>query len=131
MSPCVVTKPNNPSDQGHEFPVRRYRCRLPAQVPECDRRAQSSRLCQAIRVGRHCKAKDVVVVLEKLTSINPAPTFIRLDYEPEFNCFAEAQGLRPRSEEVVPEQRHQHCLHQTRITVAERLCRVVQQPVQG
>ena len=63
---------------------------------------EHSRLCLAIRVGRRCKAKDVVAVLEELTSVYPAPTFIRSDNGPEFNCFAEAQGLRPRSEEVVP-----------------------------
>jgi hypothetical protein len=34
---------------------------------------EHSRLCLAIRVGRRCKAKDVVTVLEELTSLNPAP----------------------------------------------------------
>jgi len=34
-------------------------------------------------------------VLEELTSLYPAPAFIRSDNGPEFNCFAEAQGLRP------------------------------------
>ncbi|MEN9767348.1 MAG: hypothetical protein RLZZ32_1308 [Cyanobacteriota bacterium] len=92
---------------------------------------EHSRLCLAIRVGRRCKAKDVVAVLEELTSLYPAPTYIRSDNGPEFNCFAEALRLRPRSQEMVPEQRHQHCLHRTRIAVAERLCRVVQRPVQG
>jgi hypothetical protein len=36
-----------------------------------------SRLWLAIRVGRRCKATDVVAVLEELTSVCPAPTFIR------------------------------------------------------
>jgi putative transposase len=45
---------------------------------------EHSRLCLAIRVGRRCKAKDVVAVLEELTSVYPAPTFIRSDNEPEF-----------------------------------------------
>jgi putative transposase len=31
-----------------------------------------SRLCLAILVGRHCKAKDVVTVLEVLISLYPA-----------------------------------------------------------
>ena len=31
---------------------------------------EHSRLCLAIRVGRRCKAKDVVTVLEDVTSIN-------------------------------------------------------------
>ena len=45
---------------------------------------EHSRLCLAIRVGRRCKAKDVVAVLEELTSIDPAPTYIRSDNGPEF-----------------------------------------------
>jgi transposase InsO family protein len=45
---------------------------------------EHSRLCLAIRVGRRCKAKDVVAVLEDLTSLYPAPTFIRSDNGPEF-----------------------------------------------
>ena len=48
------------------------------------------RLCLAIRVGRRCKAKDVVAVLEELTSVYPAPTFIRSENGPEFI----AQSLR-------------------------------------
>ena len=43
-----------------------------------------SRLFLAIRVGRRCKAKDVVAVREELTSLYPAPTFIRSDNGPEF-----------------------------------------------
>ena len=50
----------------------------------------SSRLCLAIRVGRCCKAKDVVAVLEELTSLYPAPAYIRSDNGPEFI----AQALR-------------------------------------
>jgi len=46
--------------------------------------AEYSRLCLAIRVGRRCKSKDVVAVLEELISIYPAPTFIRSDNGPEF-----------------------------------------------
>jgi transposase InsO family protein len=34
--------------------------------------------------GRRCKAKDVVAVLEELTSLYPAPAFIRSDNGPEF-----------------------------------------------
>ncbi len=44
----------------------------------------------AIRVGRRCKAKAVVAVLEALTSVYPAPMFIRSDNGPEFI----AQALR-------------------------------------
>jgi transposase InsO family protein len=38
---------------------------------------EHSSLCLAIRVGRRCKAKDMVAVLEELTSSYPAPRFIR------------------------------------------------------
>jgi putative transposase len=51
---------------------------------------EHSRLCLPIRVGRRCKAKDVVPVLEELTSIYPAPVYIRSDNGPEFI----AQALR-------------------------------------
>jgi putative transposase len=55
-----------------------------------------SRLCMAIWVGRRCKAKDVVAVLEEFNSLYPAPAFIRSDNGPEFNCFAEALRLLTR-----------------------------------
>jgi transposase InsO family protein len=45
---------------------------------------EHSRLCLTIRVGRRCKAKDVVAVLEELTSLYPAPAFIRSDNGPEY-----------------------------------------------
>ncbi len=45
---------------------------------------EHSRLCLAIRVARRCKAKEVVAVLEELTSLYPAPTYIRSDNGPEF-----------------------------------------------
>ena len=86
--------------------VRRHRAEHPHQVWAMDfqfdatadgRRLkflnvidEHSRLCLAIRVGRRCKAKDVVAVLEELTSVYPAPTFIRSDNGPEFV----AQALR-------------------------------------
>ena len=38
-----------------------------------------SRLCLAIRVGRRCKAKNVVAVLEALTSLYPSSTYNRSD----------------------------------------------------
>ena len=72
--------------------VRRHRAEYPHQVWAMDfqfdatadgRRLkflnvidEHSRLCLAIRVGRRCKAKDVVTVLEELTSVYPAPAFI-------------------------------------------------------
>jgi transposase InsO family protein len=53
---------------------------------------EHSRLCLAIRVGRRCKAKDVVAVLEELISLDPTPAFIRSDNGPELI----AQALRNR-----------------------------------
>jgi IS30 family transposase len=83
---------------------------------------EHSRLCLAIRVGRRCKANDVVAALEELTSVYPAPAFIRSDNGPEFNCFAEAQGLRSSSAELVRgQQHHEHGLHRARIIVGERI----------
>jgi len=49
---------------------------------------EHSRLCLANRVGRRCKAMDVVMVLEALTSVYPAPTYIRSDNGPEFVAHA-------------------------------------------
>jgi putative transposase len=45
---------------------------------------EDSRLCLAIRVGRRCKAKEVVAVLEELTRLYPAPAFIHSANYPEF-----------------------------------------------
>jgi transposase InsO family protein len=59
---------------------------------------ERSRPCLAIRVGRRCKAKDVVVVLEALTSVYPAPTSIRSDNGPEFI----AHALRRWARTVAP-----------------------------
>ena len=45
-------------------------------------------LCLSIRFGRRCHAKEVVAVLEGLTSLYPAPTYIRSDKGPEFIAHA-------------------------------------------
>ena len=45
---------------------------------------EHSRLCLAIRVGKRCKAKEVVAVLEELKSLYPPPSFIRSDNGPKF-----------------------------------------------
>lgn len=68
---------------------------------------EHSRLCLAIRVGRRCKAKGVVVVLEELTSVCPASTYIRTDKGPEviahaLNSWCKSNGtampcIEPRS----------------------------------
>ena len=39
-------------------------------------------------MGRRCKARDVVAVLEELTSLYPEPAFIRSDNCPEFIAHA-------------------------------------------
>jgi putative transposase len=49
---------------------------------------EHSRLCLSIRVGRRCKAKDVVAVLEELTSLYPAPAYNLSDNGPEFIAHA-------------------------------------------
>jgi len=49
---------------------------------------EHSRLCLAIRVGRRCKSKVVVAVLEQLTSLYQAPAFIPSDNGPEFIAHA-------------------------------------------
>jgi transposase InsO family protein len=70
----------------------------------------------AIRVCRRCKATDVLAVLEEHTSVYSAPAFIRSDICPEFNCFAEAQGLRPGSTGLVRGlPHHQHGRHRAGI----------------
>ena len=90
------------------------------------------RLCLAIRVGKRCKTKDVVEVLEELTSVYPAPAFIRSDNGPEFNCFAEAQGLRPGSTELVRGQRHlQQAFIALGTPMGEWIRRIVQWPLPG
>jgi len=102
---------------------------------------EHSRLCLAIRVGRRCKAKDVVAVVEELTSLYPAPSFIRSDNGPEFI----AQALRDWCEASITTStcpttiwvsapstwltRNRHGLHRTRIAVRERIRGIVQWPV--
>jgi putative transposase len=66
---------------------------------------EHSRLCLAIRVDSRCKVKDVVAVLEVLTSLYLAPAFIRSDNGPESNCYAEALRLRSGSTGLVRGQR--------------------------
>ena len=50
-------------------------------------------LCLAIGVGRRCNVKDVVAVLDALTSLHPAPASIRSGNGPAFI----ADALRPHS----------------------------------
>lgn len=55
---------------------------------------EHSRLCLAIQVVRRCKAKDVVAVLEELTSLYPTPAFFCNDNRPELI----GQALRDKCE---------------------------------
>jgi transposase InsO family protein len=43
-----------------------------------------SRVCLSIRVGRRCKAADVIDTIEDLLRVYPAPTHLRADNGPEF-----------------------------------------------
>jgi len=84
---------------------------------------EHSRLCLAIRVGRRCKAKDVVAVLEELTTVYPAPTYIRSDNGPEFIAHALRRWAERKTTATVyiePGSPWQ-----------ERLCRVVQWAIPG
>ena len=47
-----------------------------------------SRVCLAIRVGRRCKAVDVIDAIEELLELYPAPTHLRMDNGPEFIAHA-------------------------------------------
>ncbi|MCX5946902.1 MAG: DDE-type integrase/transposase/recombinase [Cyanobacteria bacterium] len=47
-----------------------------------------SRVCLAIRVGRRCKAVDVIDAIEELFKQYPAPTNLRMDNGPEFIAHA-------------------------------------------
>ena len=47
-----------------------------------------SRTCLAIRVGRRCKAIDVIDSIEELLKQYPAPTHLRMDNGPEFIAHA-------------------------------------------
>ena len=78
---------------------------------------EHGRLCLAIRVGRHCKATDVVVVLEELTSLFPAPTFIRSDKGLSSMPRTYGTGAMP-----TPPARPTS----SQVPVVERHCRVVQ-----
>ena len=57
---------------------------------------EHSRFCLAVRLGRCCKAKDVVTVLEALTSVYPSPTYISSDNGPEFIAHALRKWCKDR-----------------------------------
>ena len=80
-----------------------------------------SRLCLAIRVGRRCKAKDVLGVLEELTSVYQATAFIRSSNGPEFIAHALKRWCK-RSGRTTPYIEPGSPWHNVR---------VIQQPVLG
>ena len=41
-----------------------------------------SRLCLAIRVGRRCRAAEVIDTIEELLKLYPPPTHLRMDNGP-------------------------------------------------
>jgi putative transposase len=43
-----------------------------------------SRLCLAIRIGRRCRAAEVIDTIEELLKLYPPPTHVRMDNGPEF-----------------------------------------------
>ena len=90
-----------------------------------------SRLCLAIRIGRRCRAAEVIDAIEELLKLYPPPTHVRMDNGPEFNCFAEALRLRQCLAGVVHREWLQHGLHPTGLALGEPICGFIQQPVQG
>ena len=55
-----------------------------------------SRVCLAIRVGRRCRAVDVIDTIEELLKLYPPPTHLRMDNGPEFmptHCKGGAQAV--------------------------------------
>jgi hypothetical protein len=100
--------------------IRLHRRWAAAQVDERDRRAQPA--LPGHSDGQALQAKDVVTVLEELTSIYPAPAYIRSDNGPELIAHASDAGpitAGPQRPTSSPDHR------------GRRLCGVVQQPVQG
>ena len=46
-----------------------------------------SRLCLVIRVGRRCRAAEVIDTIEELLKLYPPTTHLRMDNGPEFLAF--------------------------------------------
>ena len=82
-----------------------------------------SRLCLAIRVGRRCRAAEVIDTIEELLKLYPPPTHLRME---------KWRGIhRQRLAGVECRERLQYGLHPTRFTMGEPIRGIVQQPVQG
>ena len=60
-----------------------------------------SRVCLAIRVGRRCRAVDVIDTIEEPLKLYPPPTHLRMNNGPEFI----AHALQKGAQAVVMERR--------------------------
>ena len=74
----------------------------------------------AIVVDRSIDADGVVAVLDRLAAQRGAPAFVRFDNGPEFVAHAVADWCRFNGADIA--------VHRPRLTMAERLDRVVQRP---
>ena len=90
-----------------------------------------SRLCLAIRIGRRCRAAEVIDTIEELLKLYPPPTHLRMDNGPEFNCFAEALRRRQCLAGVAHREWLKRGYHPNGITLGEPVRGVIQQPLQG
>ena len=72
-----------------------------------------SRVCLAIRVGRRCKAVDVIDTIEELLNLYPPPTHMRMDNGPEFIAG------------VVHRKWYGNGVYPARLTLREPICGVV------
>ncbi len=77
-----------PRKQKHSRPADGSRELLRAEYPHHVWVDEYSPMCLAIRVGRRCKAMDVIDTIEELLKQYPAPTHLRMDNGPEFIAHA-------------------------------------------
>ncbi|MGA1712572.1 MAG: integrase core domain-containing protein [bacterium] len=61
----------------------------------------------------------MIDTIEELIKLYPPPTHLRMDHVPEFNCFAEALGLRQCFAGVVDSEWLQHRIHLTGLALGE------------
>jgi hypothetical protein len=77
-----------PRKQKRSRAAEGFRELLRAEYPHHVWANESSRMWLAIRVGRRCKAMDVIDTIEELLKQYPAPTHLRMDNGPEFIAHA-------------------------------------------
>ena len=66
-----------------------------------------SRLCLAIRVGRRCRAAEVIDTIEELLKLYPPPTDLRMDNGAEFIAPPYRSGV-PGAVEIRPTSHQVH-----------------------